>query len=89
MLDGISVSPALSTLHVAGLSAKPGETLVWERIVLGGDAVTVFTENGGNPLCMGDVVTGSKSSVLKPLKTDSLPEGPFVWMEVQGGGPIS
>lgn len=76
MLDCMSMSPALSTLHVAGLGANPGETLAWQQIVLDGDAVTIFTKNGGNLLCMGDVVTGSKSSVLKPLKTDSLSEGP-------------
>lgn len=59
-----------------GLSANPKEMLVWKQIVLNGDALTIFTKNHGNPLCLCNVTIDSRLSVLKPLKTDSLRGGP-------------
>lgn len=66
---------------------NPREMLALERIVLNAYVVTIFTEDQGNPLYLGNV-TRSRSSVLKPLKTYSL-SGALVWvMKMQGGALI-
>lgn len=70
--------PNTIILSAHGLSANPREMLVWKQIVLSGDALTIFTKNRGNPLCLCNVAIGSRLSVLKPLKTDSFRGAPGV-----------
>lgn len=59
------------SLHTENLSENPKAMPALEQIVLNGYAVTIFTENQGNPLCSGNVAILSRSFVLKPLKMDS------------------